>query len=249
MISGGPGPHPQLLDHRPHRPRQVDAGRSHPRAHPDGGGARMRAQVLDSMELERERGITIKAQAVRVLFEARTGRPTSSSSSTPRATWTSPTRSRARSPRARGRCWSSTPRRASRRRPGQHLPGHRRRPRAHPVPEQDRPARAPSPSEVAAEVGELLGERPGRRTAHLGQDRGGRRRRARGARGSGFRRPTATRRAAARADLRLRVRPVPRRHRLHARGRRQLHARARRSARCRPAPRPTSTTSASSPRA
>ena len=30
---GRPGAHPELLDHRPHRPRQVDAGRSHPRAH------------------------------------------------------------------------------------------------------------------------------------------------------------------------------------------------------------------------
>ena len=33
MSARGPAPHPQLLHHRPHRPRQVDAGGPHPPAH------------------------------------------------------------------------------------------------------------------------------------------------------------------------------------------------------------------------
>ncbi len=32
LITHGPSTHPQLLDHRPHRPWEVDAGRSHPRS-------------------------------------------------------------------------------------------------------------------------------------------------------------------------------------------------------------------------
>ncbi len=80
------------------------------------GDRQMRAQYLDRMDIERERGITIKSQAVRLPWTGPAAGRTCSTSSTPPATSTSPTRCPGRWPPARApSCWW-TPRRASRRR-------------------------------------------------------------------------------------------------------------------------------------
>ena len=110
--------YPQLLHHRAHRSRQEHAGRPHPRVHgaltrPRDAGRSSSTRWSSSASAaspsrRRPCGSKYKADDGKT-YQLQPDRHA-------RATSTSPTRCRARSPRARARCWWSTRRRASRRR-------------------------------------------------------------------------------------------------------------------------------------
>ena len=186
----GPGPHPQLLDHRAHRPRQVDAGGSHPRADAHGGSARdaRAAAGLDGPGA-RARDHDQGAGGARVLHGARRRDLPAAPDRHARARGLH-VRGLALAGRMRGRA-AGGGRRAGRGGAdgGQHLPGGGRGPRADPVPEQDRPARR------GARAGGGRSERSDRRVAGVdpADQRQDRRGRGGGAGGAGRARAAAGR--------------------------------------------------------
>ena len=140
----------------------------------------MKRAVPRHMDLERERGITIKARVGLAQVPRQDGQTTSSTSSTRPGTSTSTTRSRARSPPARARSSSSTRRRASRRRPSPTPTSRSTTTSRSSRSQQDRPARPPTPRAPRGDRGgprpRLRGRGPG-----VGQDRHRRRATPRGA--------------------------------------------------------------------
>ncbi len=166
-----PGNHPQLLHHRPHRPRQVDPGRPDAAAHRRGRGP-PDAGAVPGPDGHRARARHHHQEPGGAAAVARRRRPglRAEPDRHPR-----PRRLHLRGVPVAGRLRGRHP--AGRRGPGhrgpdpgQPVPGPGRRPAPDPGAEQDRPARRPA-GEVRRRAGRHHRLRAVGRAAGLGQDR------------------------------------------------------------------------------
>ena len=188
----------------------------------------MKEQLLDSMELERERGITIKAQAVRVLWK---GHQLNLIDTPGHVDFTYEVSRSLQACEGALLVVDAAQGIEAQTLANAYLAIENNLEIVPVVNKIDLPQA--DPDGASAEVADLIGDDPDhvlRISAKTGAGRRGRARRDRRADPAARRRP---RRAGARAHLRLVVRPVPRRRRVRARRRRPLRDRAMRCARWR----------------